>query len=68
MINIPVLFHVPVQPLTLLTLLLELTLQPGNRELIPLDRVHTGIKHITNVVLPIANEADRALFNYVLLV
>ena len=63
MINISVLLHVPVQPLTLLTLLLELALQAGNRELIPLDRVHTGIQHIPDVVLTIAHEADRALFN-----
>jgi hypothetical protein len=68
MINISALFHVPVQPLTLLTLLLELALQAGNSELIPLNRIHTGIQHIPNVVLPIAHEANRALFNYVLLV
>ena len=67
LINISVLLHVPVEPLTLLALLLQHALQAGDRELVPLDRLHACIKHTPNVVFAIAYQADRALIKGVCL-
>ena len=67
LINISVLLHIPVEPLTLLALLLQHGLHAGDRELVPLDRLHAGIKHTPNVVFAITYQADRALIKGVCL-